>query len=162
MTIGTEDIDSSQVNLNSQPQNPPYEKTIQHMKRLLQRNSAPMQKILDLAQNRTVLSEELESFQDSRGLRNKVAGQDQKDLILRYVLIQSNVGDLYCQKTILEEFALQYIKNNSDGNILAKVYLDFISAVDYLQSLDKQMLSNPEQGAEYLRDYNLHCLENCL
>lgn len=78
------------------------------------------------------------------------------------MLIQSNVGDLFCQKTILEEFALQYIKNNEDGNILAKVYLDFISAVDYLQSLDKQMLRDPEQGAEYLRDYNLHCLENCL
>ena len=53
-------------------------------------------------------------------------------MILRYVLLQSNVGDLYCQKTIMEEFALQYIKENSDGNILAKVYLDFCSAVDYL------------------------------
>ena len=39
---------------------------------------------------------------------------------------------------ILEEFALQYIKENNDGNVLAKVYLDFITAVDYLQSLDKE------------------------
>ncbi len=42
------------------------------------------------------------------------------------------------------------------------MYLDFISAVDYLQSLDKKMLNNPEQGSAYLRDYNLHCLENRL
>ena len=54
------------------------------------------------------------------------------------MLLQKGIGDLYCQKTILEEFALQYIRENSDGNILAKVYLDFLSAVDYLQSLDKQ------------------------
>ena len=81
---------------------------------------------------------------------------------MRYVLIKSEIGDLYCQKTILEEFALQYIKNNGDGNMIAQVYLDFISAVDYLQSLDKNMLRDPELGCEYLRDYNLHCLENRL
>jgi len=39
---------------------------------------------------------------------------------------------------MMEEFAFQYIKENSDGNLLAKVYLDFISAVDFLQSLDKE------------------------
>ena len=33
-----------------------------------------------------------------------------------------------------------YIKHNPDGNLLAKVYLDFVSAVDFLQSLDKTML----------------------
>ena len=48
------------------------------------------------------------------------------------MLLKTEVGDLYCQKTMLEEFSLQYIKDNSDGNLLAKVYLDFISAVDYL------------------------------
>jgi len=65
-------------------------------------------------------------------MKAKHAGQDQKDLILRYVLIKSEVGDLFCQRTILEEFTLQYLKSNSDGNLLAKIYLDFISAVDFL------------------------------
>ena len=32
----------------------------------------------------------------------------------------------------MEEFALQYIKSNEDGNLLAKIYLDFVSAIDYL------------------------------
>ena len=89
-------------------------------------------------------------------------------MILRYVLLQTGIGDLYCQKTILEEFALQYIRENSDGNILAKVYLDFLSAVDYLQSLDKQQLQEADSSGdkkkvrEYLRDFNLNFLNNNL
>ena len=39
-------------------------------------------------------------------LGNRVAGQDQKDIILRYVLMKTNVGDLYCQKLLLEEFTM--------------------------------------------------------
>ena len=91
-----------------------------------------------------------------------MTGQDQRDFILRYVLLKSNIGDLYCQKTILEEFALQYIKENTDGNVLAKVYLDFVTAVDYLQSLDKEQLRNTVLGKEYLCEFNLNYLQNCL
>jgi len=72
------------------------------------------------------------------------------------------VGDLYCQRTVLEEFAIGYIKQNSDGNLLAKVYLDFISAVDFLQSLDKEMLRDGEYGRDYLQDFNLQELEDRL
>ena len=68
---------------------------------------------------------------------------------MRYVLLKTQVGDLYCQKTMLEEFSLEYIKNNTDGNILAKVYLDFISAVDYIQSLDKQSIKDKDGAREY-------------
>ena len=39
-----------------------------------------------------------------------VAGQDQRDLIMRYVLMRCNVGDLFCQRMVLEEFAVGYIK----------------------------------------------------
>ena len=66
---------------------------------------------------------------------------------------------------IMEEFALQYIKENNDGNVLAKVYLDFVSAVDYLQSLDKEQLQaggDQEKSKAYLRDFNLNFLSNCL
>ena len=63
---------------------------------------------------------------------------------------------------------MQYIRENSDGNILAKVYLDFLSAVDYLQSLDKQQLQEADSSGdkkkvrEYLRDFNLNFLNNNL
>ena len=40
----------------------PYAKTIDHMKQLLAKKSAPMQKILDLNQNRTILTEEIYLF----------------------------------------------------------------------------------------------------
>ena len=40
----------------------PYAKTIAHMRRLLERTSAPMQKLLDMAENRDILSRELETF----------------------------------------------------------------------------------------------------
>ena len=99
-----------------------------------------MQKLIDLQENRSLLSEELFDFQIKHGILAKSIGQDQKDFILRYVLMKSQIGDLYCQRTIMEEFAFQYIKENTDGNLLAKVYLDFISAVDFLQSLDKDEL----------------------
>jgi len=74
------------------------------------------------------------------------------------VIIQSKVGDLYCQRTVIEEFALQYIKVGSDGNVLAQVYLDFCSAVDYLQSLDRAKLQQPDQmlAKSYLKDFNLN------
>lgn len=62
----------------------------------------------------------------------------------------------------MEEFAFSYIKENSDGNILAKVYLDFISAVDYLQSLDKNRLASLEEGPEYMQEFALSHLKNCL
>ena len=108
------------------------------MKKLLEKKSAPMEKLIDLLENRTVLADELYQFQLAHGLMIRSIGQDQKDCILRYVLMKSQIGDLYCQRTMMEEFAFQYIKENSDGNLLAKVYLDFISAVDFLQSLDKE------------------------
>ena len=106
------------------------------MTEILSKKSSPMQKILDLNDNRLILQEEIAQYLERSGVPSKAAGQDQKDLILRYVLIKSNIGDLYCQKTLLEEFTLRYIKENSDGNLLAKVYLDFITAVEFLQSLD--------------------------
>ena len=140
----------------------PFIKTINHMTRLLQRTQAPMQKLIDLVENRDVLAKELEAYQKKNGVRFKVAGQDQKDLILRYILIQSEVGDLFCQRTVLDEFVVSYIKANADGNLLAKVFLDFTSAVDFLQSLDKKMLLDREQGPLYIQEYNLHCLENRL
>ena len=62
----------------------------------------------------------------------------------------------------MEEFALQYIRENCDGNVLAKVYLDFCSAVDYLQSLDKEQLGSIEIGRAYLQHFNLNFLTNCL
>ena len=133
------------------------------MRHILSKKSAPMQKIIGLNENRAVMAEELAAYQARQRLVSKVAGQDQKDNILRYVVLQSNVGDLYCQKTLVEEFALQYISDNTDGNVLAKVYLDFCSAVDYLHSLDREQLrSGPEQGSAYLRDFNLNFVTNCL
>lgn len=76
--------------------------------------------------------------------------------------MKSQIGDLFCQRTIMEEFAFAYIKENSDGNILAKIYLDFISAVDYLQSLDKNRLTSLEEGPVYMQDFALFHLKNCL
>ena len=141
----------------------PFARTIEHMRHILSKKSAPMQKIIGLNENRAVMAEELAAYQARQRLASKVAGQDQKDNILRYVVLQSNVGDLYCQKTLVEEFALQYISENTDGNVLAKVYLDFCSAVDYLHSLDREQLRDgPEQGSAYLRDFNLKFLTNCL
>ena len=125
------------------------------MTEILSKKSGPMQKILDLNDNRLILQEEIAQYQARSGVSSKAAGQDQKDLILRYVLIKSNIGDLYCQKTLLEGFTLRYIKENSDGNLLAKVYLDFITAVEFLQSLDKEMLTDCEMGREYIREFNL-------
>ena len=81
---------------------------------------------------------------------------------MRYVLLKCNVGDLFCQRMVLEEFASGYIKVNTDGNLLAKIYVDFINAVDFLQSLDKEMLRDADYGREYLQDYNLNYLENRL
>ena len=81
---------------------------------------------------------------------------------MRYVLLKTQVGDLYCQKTMLEEFSLEYIKNNTDGNILAKVYLDFISAVDYIQSLDKQSIRDKDGAREYFQEFALNQLQNRL
>ena len=95
-----------------------------------------MQKLIDLDENRRILQEELHSYQNKMELGNRVAGQDQKDIILRYVLMKTNVGDLYCQKLLLEEFTMQCIKENEDGNVISKVYLDFITAVSIIQSLD--------------------------
>jgi len=46
------------------------------MKNLLERKMAPMEKLLLLAQNRTVLAKELVAFQEKNGLRSKMAGQD--------------------------------------------------------------------------------------
>ena len=62
----------------------------------------------------------------------------------------------------MEEFAFQYIRENTDGNLLAKVYLDFISAVDFLQSLDKDELLYQDRGVEYMREFALMHLHNCL
>ena len=42
------------------------------------------------------------------------------------------------------------------------MYLDFISAVDYLQSLNKEILRNIDSGREYLREFNLNHLKNNL
>lgn len=81
---------------------------------------------------------------------------------MRYVLLKCNVGDLFCQRMVLEEFASGYIKQNTDGNLLAKVYIDFINAVDFLQSLDKHKLVDAQSGREYLLDYNLDYIENRL
>lgn len=46
--------------------------------------------------------------------------------------------------------------------MLAKVYLDFITAVDYLQSLNKEVLKDIDLGREYLREFNLNHLNNNL
>ena len=59
-----------------------------------------------------MLVKELEAYQKKHNMRNKIAGQDQRDLILRYVLIKCDVGDLFCQRTVIEEFLLDYIKRN--------------------------------------------------
>ena len=74
----------------------PFSRTIEHMKHILSKKSAPMQKILDLNENRTVMTEELSEYQTRNRLVNKVTGQEQKDKILRYILLQSKIGDLYC------------------------------------------------------------------
>lgn len=78
--------------------------------------------------------------------------------------MQSKVGDLYCQRMIIDEFALQYVKEGADGNILNKVYLDFCSAVDYLQSLDREKLQQGDRqlAKAYLREFNLDYLQNCM
>lgn len=62
----------------------------------------------------------------------------------------------------MEEFCTSYIKQNEDGNQLAKVYLDFVSAVDFIQSMDRTMLAEVDQGREYIKDFNLLNLHNCL
>ena len=68
--IDCEDLDASQkrsaimTEVDSEDTTPvvPYEKTIRHMRKLLERTSAPMQKLIDLADNRDILSRELEEF----------------------------------------------------------------------------------------------------
>ena len=43
------------------------------------------------------------------------------------------------------------------------MYLDFCSAVDFLQSLDREQLKiDPDEGKAYLKDFNLNFLTNCL
>jgi len=55
-------------------QDEPYSRTIAHMKKLLQKKSAPMQKLIDLQENRTLLSEELFDFQIKHGILAKSIG----------------------------------------------------------------------------------------
>ena len=108
------------------------------------------------------MSDELYEFQTRHGIPTKAIGADQHDIILRYILIKCQIGDLFCQRTMIEEFALAYIKQNEDGNHLAKVYIDFINAVDFLQSLEKAKLEVVDEGAIYLKEFTLSQLKNCL
>ena len=48
-----------------------------------------------------------------------------------------DIGDLFCQRVIMDEFVGMYIKENTDGNVLAKTYLDFTSAIDFMSNIDK-------------------------
>lgn len=59
------------------------------MKSIFSKKSAPMQKLLDLQENLAIMSEELFEFQLSHAIPTKSIGQDQKDFILRYVLMKS-------------------------------------------------------------------------
>ena len=72
ISIETEDVDNEMF--KDLDKVSPYEKTIQHMKGLLERTSCPMQKILDLAENRKVLTAELNEYQTENRLGNKIAG----------------------------------------------------------------------------------------
>ena len=83
--------------------------------------------------------------------------QAQKFSILRYVLSKCDVGDLFCQRTMFEEFISEYISCNQDGNQLAKTYIDFTCAVDFLSNIDKEQIKDLNTGRTYLREF---CLDN--
>ena len=77
ITIVAERVDislSSQV--TEQNTAVPFQHTIEHMRELLTKKSAPMQKIIALNQNRQVMTDEIYAYQQRRRLVNKIAGQD--------------------------------------------------------------------------------------
>ena len=88
--------------------------------------------------------------------------QAQKFTILRYVLSKCDVGDIFCQRTIMDEFIGTYIKENQDGNSLAKTYIDFTCAVDFLSNINKKMIRDVDSGREYLREFCLDDVEHQL
>ena len=46
------------------------------MRNILECTSAPMQKLIDLAENRRILVKEIETYHKKFGIRNKIAGKD--------------------------------------------------------------------------------------
>ena len=53
---------------------------------------------------------------------------------MRYVLIKSEVQDLYAQRMLIEEFTSKYIQCGSTE--LSKLYIEFTGAVDWLANLE--------------------------
>ena len=58
---------------------------------------------------------------------------------------------------MLEEFSGAYITENSDGNSLAKTYIDFTCAVDFLSNIEKKKIEDVTEGRDYLKDF---CLDD--
>jgi hypothetical protein len=58
---------------------------------------------------------------------------------------------------MLEEFLGDYITENQDGNGLAKTFIDFTCAVDFLSNIDKNEIADIDNGREYLQEF---CLDD--
>lgn len=67
-----------------------------------------------------------------------------------YILTQVKVGDLYCQKTLVEQFSYTAIREQ-DSN-LGKFFQDFTFSIDFLSNMDGNLLSRVDlkDKKEYL------------
>ena len=120
---------------------------------------APIDKLFSLQQGWQILFDEIRDYQALLGNKKvEHVGQEQRDYILRYVLIKTEVQDLYAQRMLIEEFTGKYIQEG--GGELSKLYIEFTSAVDWLANLEIGKLTNDERGREYLRDFNLQTLND--
>ena len=76
--------------------------------------------------------------------------KDEQFTILQYVLMRSEVGDIYTQLVMLTEFTSEYIQEGSDGNELSMTYLDFMNTVEWLSSIERGPLGDLQEGRNYL------------
>jgi len=138
----------------------PYEKTIEYFKLTLTKKMAPIDKLLCLQKGWQILFDEIHDYQTRRVefIKQESVGQEQRDYILRYVLLKTEVQDLYAQRMLIEEFTGKYIQEGS--NELSKLYIEFTAAVDWLANLDGNQLASAEKGRGYLKDFNLLTLND--